>query len=352
MVTRQSRFFIGAERESFAKLTNLTDSNKVSVGVSHYFIPKAFYWNETEDFGSGLLDCRRRDPSLKSCEWKKIFSTAMTGPFRNSSAMVGLTEYDFLLNPFEYDSDVRLWCDSSAYLGFPTYVLDPSPVSNPHRLVTMRNNTNPEPNSTPLEIDPDWLLAAWSVDHNGTVDGNRAAAQVLSRLQASLAQSPQSPQPPQPPQLDYGSEDIYRLAIFGLFHIYSTYQAMSMITYSWADPFNSTAGSEDASHPVFRSWATRHVWAYGSTTNLAAMVVIAGALCVLLRIALTVFGGGHRYTVIEFLVAALEHIPRGEFLTHHTEKAMAKVRFQLREDDDDGKIILLPERTTTDTIEL
>ena len=326
---RQSRFFLGAQT-----FFNVSEYDEVTVTVSNYFVEKAVYWNDTEDFGSDLLDCRRRDPSLKSCDWEKIFKTPMTEPFRNWSTNVGLTEYDFSLKPI---NDSRVWCLTSAWLGFPTYVVDTSPWSNPTRLVTMRDNIDPDPMSTPLVIDPNWLLAAWSVDQNGTVDGNRPSA--IRITQAIID--------PDGQDSAYWDIESYHKLVFILFHLYSTGQALSMINYYSTDPFNFTAGSKDASHPVFRSWATHHVWAYGfsgRTARLGAVVAYAGALCVLLRIPLSIFGGIHRYSVVELLVAALEHVPRGEFLTHRTAKAMGKIRFQLREDDE-GRLILVPERS-------
>lgn len=130
---------------------------------------------------------------------------------------------------------------------------------------------------------------------------------------------------------------------------------MSIINYNWTDPGNNITTSkfkEDTSHPIFRSWATRHVWAYGfssRTATLGAIVVYAGAFCVLLRIPLSIFGGLHRFSVIELLVSALEYSPRGEFLSHHqSTKSMAKVRFQLKEEDD-GKLVVYPNGGRTAT---
>lgn len=337
---RQSRFSIGAE-----VFNNATNYEEVTVAISNYYIEKAIYWNDTEDFGSGLLDCRHLDSSLKSCDWEKIFKTPMPEPFRNTSMNVGLVEYDFSL---KLTNDSRIWCDTLAYLGFATYSLDTSPSSNPHSLVTMREITLSNPDSTPLVIDPNWLLAAWSVDQDKAVGGNSLpATTVTTAVMNSDAQQSAS----------WDDDTGFNKVNFWLFHLYSTSQVMSIINYNWTVPVNVTAGFEDASHPVFRSWSTRHVWAYGfssRTAKLGAVVVYAGAFCVLLlRIPLSIFGGLHRFSVIELLVAALEYTPRGEFLPPHrsSSKAMGKVRFRLREDDDynDGKLAFISERRRDDS---
>ena len=318
IANRRSRFSIEAET-----FKNTNRSTEVTVAISNYFFEKAIYWNDTEDFGSGLLDCRHLDPSLKSCDWERIFTTPMPEPFRNTSMNVGLMEYEFSL---KRTNESRIWCDTLAYLGFATYSVDTSPVSNPLYLVTMQEIALADPGRTPLVIDPNWLLAAWSADQDKAVSGNSLPAQLITSAALEFDAKYSA------------SEEIsIRQMSFWLFHLYSTSQVMSIINYNWTDPGNVTAGFEDASHPIFRSWATRHVWAYGfssRTATLGAVVVYAGAFCVLLRIPLSIFGGLHRFNVIELLASALEYVPRGEFLTHQDTKSMAKVRFQLREDDD------------------
>ena len=332
ILNRRSRFSIGPQ-----PFDNLTGFQPVAVAISNYFVEKAIYWNDTEDFGSGLLDCRRHDPSLKSCDWEKIFTTPMTEPFRNTSMNVGLMEYDFSL---KLTSDSRTWCDTFAYLGFATYSLDTSPSSNPTSLVMMREITDLKPDSTPLVINPNWLLAAWSVDHDEVINGKLFPASMIPTavIDSNGEQSASWD--------DISTNKI----IFILFHYYSMCQTMSIINYNWTDPSDLIAGSEDDSHPVFRSWSTRHVWVYGfssRTAKLGAVVVFAGAFCVLLlRIPLSIFGGAHRYNAVELLVAALEYIPRGDFLNHQSTKSMAKVCFQLR-DDGDGKVAFVSERSVS-----
>lgn len=322
----QSGFFLGAPKSG-----NLTESVGVTAAVSFYSSQKAVYWNFTDDLGTGALDCRRRDKTLESCDWDKIFATPVTGPFQNSSTNIGIIEYDTLVKP---TMDSRIWCDNFAYMGFPTYRLDTSPSSNPTNLIKVENITNPGPSSTPLVVDPNWLLAAWSVASNETVDGDRALAKEMSQVISSMYDLT---------DVDIMTPDQEK---FLLFHIYSIGQALSMINYYWTDASVSNALTEDADHPIFRSWSTRHVWAFsfsGRTAKLGAVVVFAGALCVLLRIVLGIFGGAHEHTIVELFVAALEHIPHGEFLTYHTEKTMSKVRYQLR-DDHGGKPTFVPER--------
>lgn len=66
------------------------------------------------------------------------------------------------------------------YLGFPTYSLDTSVYSNELHLVQM-DGFNISKIRKPLVVSPDWFLAAWSVDRNGTADGSRQITKELRK---------------------------------------------------------------------------------------------------------------------------------------------------------------------------
>jgi len=93
-------------------------------------------------------------------------------------------------------SNNTVWCDDISYINFQSYSLDPSPYSNFIHLALLED-ADPfiPPGTVPLVVHPDWILAAWSVDRNGTVDGTRIPAlqvsaileTVLTEANASLA---------------------------------------------------------------------------------------------------------------------------------------------------------------------
>ena len=321
-VNNQYWFYLGSPSSA--------SSNNHTAVISNYMTDRALYYNEETDFGSGILECFKGSAAeIKSCDWDKIFSTPMTGDLRNSSTNVGIIEYD---TPIKPTNDSRIWCDSIAYTSFPTYSLDTFPYSNPNALIQVVNMTNPDEKSTPILVHPTWLLAAMSVNQNETVDGDRPFATEMARVISSMF------------DLSSTGELTADQTLFINLHSYSLGQAMSMINYDMTDA--SSEFPEDADHPIFRHWAARHVWAFslsGRTAKLGVAVVVAGSACVLLRVILAIVGGAHDHSIVELFVAALEHIPRGEFLSYRTEKTMAKVRYELTEDHD-GKPQFKPER--------
>lgn len=206
-------------------------------------------------------------------------------------------EYDYSL---KLANNSRIWCDTLAYLGFATYSLDTSPLSNPHYLVTMREISVAKPDTTPLGRP---IKTRRSVEISCLLKWFTAVLDIDGKQSASW-------------------DDIsMSKTIFWLFHLHSISQVMSIINFKWTDPANVTAGFEGAFHHVFHSWSTRHVWAYdfsSRTAKLGAVVAYLGAFCVLLvRIPLSIFGGLHRFSVIELLASALEYVSRGEFLNYH-----------------------------------
>lgn len=61
--------------------------------------------------------------------------------------------------------------------------MDPSPFSNFIHL-TLLENADPRvaPGTLPLTVHSDWILAGWSVNKNGTVNGTRIAARTMIQL--------------------------------------------------------------------------------------------------------------------------------------------------------------------------
>ena len=314
-----------------------TDVNYTAVDL--FFSDSATYFNDTEDFGSGIERCLSNE-TAPSCDWDAIFSNkALPEELVNMTSNVALQSYSFAntdASAFPMPgSQARVFCDTVAYNSFPTYMLDTLPSTNVLRLVQMQG-FNPF-DKTPLVIDPDWFLAAWSVDRNGTVNSFRQIAQEVTRVLPSFWSG----------QVSYNFQELQ------LLQLYSLTQTFSMIPYS-----NTTASSSSSSSPsrsptsitqprTLSTWASRHVWAYGisgsRTSKLGICVVCLGGLCVIFRLILGAFLGKREHTPVELLVAALEHQPTGEFVGMEKEEHMAKVRYVM-EEDEDGKPRFVPER--------
>jgi hypothetical protein len=53
-------------------------------------------------------------------------------------------------------------------------------VTNPLSLVLVEDNGPVTANDEPISVHPDWVLAAWSVNKNGSVKGVRLGAQTFT----------------------------------------------------------------------------------------------------------------------------------------------------------------------------
>ena len=322
MNNRHSNFWIG----------NFYSTTANATAVDLYFSDKVTIFTEDEDFGSGIQQCLANN-TAPDCDWDRIFGTALPSEFTSTSTNVGLVSYslandDETASPMP-GSQARLYCDVVAHVGFPTYTLDTRPSSNILTLVRMEG-LQMSHNDTPLIIHPDWFLAAWSVDQNGTVDPIRNMAQEMSlALPAAWIQRD-----------EMTFDQLYTL------HDYGLGQTMSMVNYAFLDA-TADSDSQDPDQPVFSAWATRHVWAYGvsrsRTSKLGVAVVSCGAACVIARLILGLFLGKREYSPVELLVAAFEHYPTGEFAGMEKKSHMAKVRYVM-EQDPDGKPRFVPER--------
>ena len=151
-----------------------------SASVNIYFSDKATYLAEGLD--PKLLNaCRTNSSSATGelCPWETIFDDNhlpdYMGAMRSNLLTVELTM------PYDYPGQYVV-LEAVTYVYNGTYTLDTSPVSNPNYLVQVDGL----PDVTlaglqPVTVDPDWLLAAWSVDNDGSIHSNRSAAVNLVR---------------------------------------------------------------------------------------------------------------------------------------------------------------------------
>ena len=255
----------------------------------------------------------------------------LTLDLKNSSVNVGLISYSI---PNPPNSQARIYCDTVAHLAFPTYSLDTSMETNMLHLVQLDKFS--KNNHIPLIMNPDWFLAAWSVDRNGTVPGTRQIARELSRILRLYWDDP---------------SDLNTLQLF-FYHIYPLGQAMSMVNYHHTPPVPSqnpaSQKNADPEHPIFVTSAQLHVWAWGlsgRTSKLGVVIAIAGSMCVVARLFLGLCHAGREHSPVEILMA-LEHDLAGEQGEQGgmREREMARLRYRLREDGG-GRARFVPERS-------
>lgn len=300
------------------------------------FASDSTFFNETDDFGSDVQHCLQSDADAARCDWDRVFSTPMPEMLRNSTKNSIVMEYAL---PHPSTPNNRVWCDSQIHLGFPTYTLDMSVVSNPLHIVQLNHLPVLDPAAVPEVFNPDWYLAAWSVGHDETVPGNRSIAREL--LQAL------------PGVFSDTEDEAFDLAQkkFFLLHTYTLGQALSMVTYMFANVAavdRNRAGPPTG--PVLHRYATVRVWAYGFSDNtsiLGVAVAFLGGVCVLFRLVLAIiYKFGHEHSTVQMFVAALNHKSQGEFEGLADEGQVARVRYQLMEDDL-GNPMFVPERRHT-----
>ncbi|KAF2802741.1 uncharacterized protein BDZ99DRAFT_550633 [Mytilinidion resinicola] len=250
------------------------------------------------------------DPCVQdgSCDWDAVFAATPSPEYRNISS--GQLSFQYSMPSY---SNLTVICDSSSYLSFANYVLNPSPLANILSLVELDvlddSPSGPPDYSTPAIIDvhPDWLLAAWGANRGGAVAGDRGAAiQFIQAIQDWIF---------------YGEVTTHQYAIdFNSIHQYTIVQALSMITYS-TTPLASSADRRAQSQKLkdnpktaatLNSWATVQLWAFGidsRTSKLGITIILIGCICVIARTALYF---DESKSPLEIVVAALQHDPPPE----------------------------------------
>ncbi|MCJ1463453.1 hypothetical protein MMC07_002060 [Pseudocyphellaria aurata] len=333
---------LGTDWHTVNDWSNFTLTNPIpgqnNITVYSMYSEKSVYFNDADDFGSGISSCL--GPNVTNCDWDTIFDNDppqdLPQNLRDTSKNVGITVY----SSHGPNNDV-VWCEQVAYLSFATYQFDLTLSSASLELYLVQlNNIDKAPlDHPPLHVSPRWLLAAWSVDVGGTVNGSRAMVQGLARLMPSLLTTPATP-------TDNYTEDRWE---FNYLHMYAIGQAMSMVNYYFVDTTEADPSVHpDTDHPVLYRFGTLRVWAYGlsgRTSRLGVAVVLAGSFCALLRLLLGFSVVRHQHSPVELFMAALEHQHQHEFNGLHREKDWAKVRYRM-EMGHDGRPTFHPDRVS------
>ena len=264
--------------------------------------------------------CLARGGALNrtTCDWNRLFTTNLSSDLANRTQYVNTIEFQMKKD----NISTMMAADFVAYLGWTNYTFDPFPFSNP--LAIVQTEQLPR-NGTPFAVDPAWLLAGWSVGPGGSLQSNRTTTNLLVDVMSRLLE---------PPYLGayMGMPRDFKIDLVSFLPIMHT---LSMIDHSTTFvPQGARTTNED--RPILTRNGRMYVWAYGlgsRTSYLGAAVAIAGALVVVWQFFLG-FADRRRYrSPTQLVVAALEHSPRGEFEgKQHDEKAMARVRFHIKDD--------------------
>jgi hypothetical protein len=255
-----------------------------------------------------------------TCDWNEIFSDNCNSPELGNTCVSQQT-FEYYVPSLANSAINRnltffRWCHTSYTLGFATYILNPSSINNLLNLVEIDISNEAV---RPLEVHPDWILAAWAVDRNGSVHKSRLAATALiSSFVKATNYTVSYPQ----------AVPLYLLDFTGV-HRSALIQAASMMTYSFIDAATVFSVPTDRKqHPRLKVWVSGQLWKFGlgsRSSKFGAAVMIAGCVIVLLR---TIF---HRWDVpspVELIVEALRYENGGEF-DNVPPNARGSVRFQL-----------------------
>lgn len=257
------------------------------------------------------------DPSLE-CDWERMFSEQLEPGLLNRTQNVVTIEMSQITNDTTTGEPTRftLSVDFVAFLNFTTYTLDPSPLSNPMTLVQTLDLPK---TGDVIKVDPSWVLAAWSVDNNGSLNPDRTAAIELVRSMAGL--------------VNMESQAFFTADYMCLLPVIETLSLIDFTTVEYANP-NLASNNADARHPHLTRNARLYVWAYGlgsRTSKLGVVVVLLGVLVVLAQLVLGFIDRRKYRSPTQLLVAALEHTPSNEFANvEHNEAKVARMRFHVQ----------------------
>lgn len=257
-----------------------------------------------------------RVPLSVGCDWDRLFNVEVDDDLYNRTKEVVTIEMSIRTNYTGVESTLTYTVDFVAFLNFTTYQLDPSPLTNPMTLV--QTDYLPKTGEV-IKVDPAWLLAAWTVDNNGTVYQSRTAAiQMVQGLDALMPGN---------------NGTNLSVPYMALLPVIQTLTLIDFTTDEVAEP-DLLHRDADSRHPLLTRNARLFVWAYGfqsRTSKLGLVVVLAGVTVVLGQLVLG-FADRRKYrSPTQLLVAALEHAPSSEFKeVEHNEARVASMRFHVQ----------------------
>ncbi|KAF4537186.1 uncharacterized protein LTHEOB_11564 [Lasiodiplodia theobromae] len=215
--------------------------------------------------------------------------------------------------------------------GFATYTFDATTIFPNLQNVIVPEP--PQPNSTKsTAFNPAWVLAAWGVNPDGSLSSSRDAVLKLQQsAQAAFYETIVNPRD--------SSNFIGAL-------MYTMAQAASLVTFTnrtiddpWLQPLKTDNRTVLWTNIKQEIWG----WEIGSRTSILGVgVAIAGILTVLVRTGLLIIMREKQRGTTEIIAAALQHRYHGEFGRAMKESELARVRYQIGQDEETGKLRFVP----------
>lgn len=224
-----------------------------------YFSDMATYYGNGLSRDEHTVACLNGTSST-NCDWERIFEE----PLQLNGSLSSTTVVEWFLPNATAGEDYWVWFEFDSHLQFGVYSVDYS-FGNKIYSATL-DDLKPGPE---LVINPLWILAAWSVDIDGTVNITRFPAMMLNDFGS-----------------DFSNLTEETVAEFLMLNYFAMAHAMSLISYE------SSTGHDKPEGIILYRWVTRRVWAYGlytKTTILGMVIICVSMVTIMFHFIFTIF---------------------------------------------------------------
>ena len=166
--------------EANFKIAAYPNSSFDSFEVQVFFSDRAAHFNGAFDVGLIPSSCFINGTSTSSdnCDFDAVFASNGPLPLASSASSSNLLYVEVSM-PQESPGR-KLVFEFLTFMDFATYTLDTSPQTNPLYLVELDNLPDIKQRGLrTIPVNPDWFLAAWSVDQDGLIADRSAALSLV-----------------------------------------------------------------------------------------------------------------------------------------------------------------------------
>ncbi|MCJ1443658.1 MAG: hypothetical protein MMC23_004158 [Stictis urceolatum] len=278
----------------------------------------ACYQNEA------LFDGKMNLTARATCDWDSIFSDPIQQPILDAgfsgSPRDGLITEWTLTEISNVTAFVTQYFPVQAVSTYSVDVTDVFPTIQEVRVP----NIPKESEFTPIILNANWPLLAWSLTQGSDVPGVRP-----SGLEPKMAMASIIPAGANDSHIWTGDENENLEKMFYV-SLSTGLQTLSMVTFDVEE--TSDTDTADIRHPILHHNLKRQVWKFGlssRTAHLGIVVMCLGVIAVLLRSVLLLIAGSRNPTTTDLVVNALEHRPQGEFGAMSSDREAGKVRYRV-----------------------
>ncbi|KAL8828458.1 MAG: hypothetical protein Q9191_002577 [Dirinaria sp. TL-2023a] len=172
------------KKANFEVLTS-PESLSERATVNVFFSDTSAYSNEALNHGLIPPSCLINGTvnSQHDCDWTNFFSS--NKPDNASIVSFNILSVEISM-PREFPGHTVVF-EFFTFADFSTYTLDTSPQTNPLYLVQVDDLPDFQKEKLPfVPVDPDWFLAAWSVNQNGLIVNRSAATSLIRGFKATF----------------------------------------------------------------------------------------------------------------------------------------------------------------------